>query len=128
MYTEYTCWSYNKSTLDTVYFDRNPFTCSCQGGNNNKKSINGFKFGTSVGSFSSHGAASMAAEGLIIISSDLLSQGADGVAAVVTESVLRGELHVVTVQCGHVLPQQANVPLVVRLWAPGRTKTRRTTG
>ena len=122
---EYTCWSYNKSTFDTVHFDRNPFTCSCEGG---KKSINGFKFGTSVGSFPSDSAASMAAEGLIIISSDLLSQGADGVAAVVTESVLRGELHVVTVQCGHVLPQQASVPLVVRLWAPGRTKTRRTKG
>ena len=70
----------------------------------------------------------MAAKELIIIFSDLLSQGADGVAAVVTESVLGGELHVVTVQCGHVLPQQASVLLVVRLWAPGRTKTRRTTG
>ena len=24
-------WSYNKSTFSIVHFDRNPFTCSCEG-------------------------------------------------------------------------------------------------
>ena len=35
-------WSYNKSTLNTVHFDRNPFTCSCEwggGGRGGKFSI-----------------------------------------------------------------------------------------
>ena len=39
-------------TFNTVHFDRNPFACSCKGGN---KSFNGLKFGTSVGRFSSVG-------------------------------------------------------------------------
>ena len=59
--------------------------------------------------------------------SDLLGQGADGVATVVAESVLGGELHIVTVQCGHVLPQHARVLLVVRLWATRRARRQITT-
>ena len=28
---QYIWWSYNKSSFDTVHFDRNHFTCSCKG-------------------------------------------------------------------------------------------------
>ena len=44
-----------------MHFDRNPFTCSREGG---KKSLNDFKFGTFIGRFPSDGAASMAEKGL----------------------------------------------------------------
>ena len=54
-------WYYNKSTFNTVHFDRNPFKCSSEGG---KKGINNFQFGTFIGRFKSDSAASMAVKGL----------------------------------------------------------------
>ena len=51
---------HNKPTFNTVRFDRNPFTCSCEG----EKSLNDFRFHTFVGRFQSDGAATMAVKGL----------------------------------------------------------------
>ena len=48
--------------LPILCINRNPFTGSCEGG---KTSLNGFKFGTFIGSFPRDGAASMAVNGLI---------------------------------------------------------------
>ena len=53
-------WLYNKSTFNTVYFDRCHFTCSCK----REKSLNDFKFGTSIGHFPSDSTASTAVKGL----------------------------------------------------------------
>ena len=41
----------------------NPFTCSCEVG---KKSLTGFKFGTTIGRFPSDRGASMAVKGLML--------------------------------------------------------------
>ena len=57
---QYIWWSYNKSTFNTVHFGRSPFTCSGEERGNR----NHFKFGTSVGRFSSDSAASTAVKGL----------------------------------------------------------------
>ena len=54
---QYIRWSYNKSTFNTVRFDRNPFMCPYEGG---KTSFNSFKFGTFIGRFPSNGVAGMA--------------------------------------------------------------------
>ena len=53
-------WSCNKSTFDTVHFDRKLFTCSCGG----EKDLNGSTFGAFIRRFQSDGAASMAVKGL----------------------------------------------------------------
>ena len=50
----------NKSTFNIEPFDRNLFTCSCEGGT----SLNDFTFGTFIDPFPSDGAASMAVKGL----------------------------------------------------------------
>ena len=55
---QYIWWSYNKSTFNTVHFNKNPSLCSCQ------KDLNDFKFDAFVGRFQSDGAASMAVKGL----------------------------------------------------------------
>ena len=54
-------YKYNTSAFNTVYFDRNPSVCSCQGG----KVSNDFKSGAFTGRFKSDSAASMAVKGLI---------------------------------------------------------------
>ena len=54
-------WYYNKSTFNTMHFDRNPFACSSKGG---QKSLNSLKFGTFIGRFLSDSIASMAVKGL----------------------------------------------------------------
>ena len=46
-----------------MHFDRNPFTCSCKGGKD-RRSRNGFKFGTFIGRFPKDSVASMAVKGL----------------------------------------------------------------
>ena len=65
---QYICWSFIKSTFNTVHFDRNPFTCPCEEEHTKKrkkkKKSNYFKFGTFIGRFPSDGAASMAEKGL----------------------------------------------------------------
>ena len=50
----------NKSTFNIEPFDRNLFTCSCEGGTG----LSDFKFGTFIGGFPSDGVASMAVKGL----------------------------------------------------------------
>ena len=45
----YTYTPANKSTFNTVQFDRNRFMCSYEGGT--KKSLKDFKFGTFIGRF-----------------------------------------------------------------------------
>ena len=54
------CWSYNKSSFNTVHFDRSPFTCSSE----RQKSLKGLKYGTFIGCFPSDGMARMAVKGL----------------------------------------------------------------
>ena len=62
-------WSSNKSTFNTVHFDRNPFTCSCEGG---KKALMVLHFGTFIDRLLSDGAASMAVKRLnLLVSSEL---------------------------------------------------------
>ena len=53
----YIWWSCNKSTFNTVHFDRNPFTCSIEG----EKNPNDFTFS---GCFQSDGMANMVVKGL----------------------------------------------------------------
>ena len=52
--------------FNIVHFDRNPFTCSCEGvgvgAGREGGGLNYFKFGTFVGRFASDGAASMRSE------------------------------------------------------------------
>ena len=48
-------------TVNTVYFDRSPFICSCEQG---KKSHNHFKVATFIGHFPSDDATSTAVKGL----------------------------------------------------------------
>ena len=60
---QYIWQSYNKSTISTlspVHFDRNPFLCSCEGG----EGLNDFRSGAFTGHFQSDGAESMAVKGL----------------------------------------------------------------
>ena len=52
---------HNKSTLNTMHFDRNPFHVLMRQG---QKSLNGLKFGTFTGRFLSDGVASVAVKEL----------------------------------------------------------------
>ena len=54
-------WAYNKSTFSTVHFGRSPLTWSREEG----KSLNDFRFSTSISRFSSDGAVSTAVKGLM---------------------------------------------------------------
>jgi len=61
--------AYSKSTFSTVHFGRSPFTCS---GEEGEKSLNDFRFGTSIGRFQSDCAASTEVKGLITLICSLL--------------------------------------------------------
>ena len=52
---------HNKSTLNTMHFDRNPFHVLMRRG---QQSLNGLKFGTFTGRFPSDGVASVAVKEL----------------------------------------------------------------
>ena len=58
---QYIWWSFNKSTLNSVHFNRNPFTCLCEGG---KKALTVSIVGPFSGRFLSDCAAFTAVKGL----------------------------------------------------------------